>query len=419
MPPQAPDPETREHLLDALADVLAIDGPARFLAAPVEPCPAQFPERWERTLEGVHGLVRRLAWHAGIERAIEVQDCRWGAPPTERKPATAIECVRATRTEATFAVGFIGEDDVAGTLAHEIGVLFAMLHRRDGSEPYRAAAAPEVTIDHDRDLERGSIATVALGLGVLAANAAYQQYSGNGRFNGAYVPLEYDVLRAGHIEMSELAYLVAVQAAVRGLDAPPVGLSPPQRDEVAAWLPHLDGKALRARLGIADDIAPAARQPCIPFDESRAARRARRRTTSAMDSADSGSLSQSGSRAAADSGSQPAADSGAQPVVHAPRAERPRNAFKYRSHRGGIGLVAGTVLGVGFTVACATRVPLFVVGSAGGHVLGRRIRISRCTACVSVVPDGAATCEHCGARIRGELADPAERLDAEERLGDE
>ena len=375
--PSTPDAETRELLLAELADLVARAGWRGLLAEPVAPSAAAFPERWERTPDGVVRLLRRLAWHAGIERAIAVVDERWGAPPTERKPATAIEVTRATQSEAHFTIGFIGEDDVAGTLAHELGVLFAMLHRRDGADPYRAAAAPlQTAVDPDRDLERGSIATVALGLGVLAANAAFQQYSGSGRFNGAYVPLEYDVLRAGHLPMAELAFLLAVQAVVRGEAEPPVGLAPPQRDEVAAWLPHLDRRALRERLGIPADATGVARPLVGALDVS------------------------------ATTGTSGAA------------TQRLRDAFRYRSHRGGIGLVAGTMLGVGVTVMMATRVPLFVLAGASGHVVGRRIRVCRCTACVSIVPDGAPSCRSCGAKLRGDIADPADRLEAEEELAE-
>ena len=404
MAPSVPDAESRAHLLAELADLIARAGAQRFLAEPVAPTPAAFPEPWERTPDGVRRLVRRLAWHAGIERRIEVQDCRWGAPPTERKPATAVEAVRATRSEATFAVGFIGEDDVAGTLAHEVGVLFAMLHRRDTAEPYRAPASPELAVDQDRDLERGSIAAVVLGLGVLAANAAYQQYTGSGRFNGGYMPLEYDVLRAGHLPMSDLAFLLAAQAVARGVTTPPAGLSPPQRDEVAAWIPHLERWPLRRQLGIESDAAGAQRPEVVPF-----ASRGRRTTSGRSRSVtESGSWSTEPDPAAASSGTI------ATPA--APRVERASNAFRYRSHRGGIGLVTGTMIGVGVTFAIATRVPLFVLGGAGGHVVGRRIRVSRCTACVSIVPDGSPCCRACGARIRGEINEPADRLDAEEQL---
>src|SRR5256885_1031009 len=89
-------------------------------------------------------------------------------------------------------------------------------------ERLRPTGAGGVDID-GRDLERGSVAAVYLGLGVLAANAAYQQYTSSGRTNGAYMPLEYDVIKSGHLTMSELAFLLAVQAVARGEHEPPHG----------------------------------------------------------------------------------------------------------------------------------------------------------------------------------------------------
>ena len=270
----------------------------------------------------------------------------------------------------------LGEDDVAGTLAHELGVAHAVVNRPDSVDPYRTGEGPEIDVDVDRDHERGSIATVYLGLGVLAANAAYQQYSRPGRFNGGYSPLEYDVLRAGYAPMSELAFLLAVQAVVRDAGVP-AGLSGPQRDEANEWITALAGQRmeLRERLGIPRDAEAAAeRDAPVRFAD--------------VDLGEDGPP---------------------------PR----RNAFRWRTHRGGVGFVAGAVLGVGVAVAVASPniTPLLVFGAAGsGHVLGRRIRVPRCTACASVVDAEATACGSCGAALRGDIAQLADRLEAEERL---
>jgi len=80
---------------------------------------------------------RPPAKRAGLDRAIEVEDRQVGARPTERKPATRVTLVEVRRTTAVFALALLGADD----------------------------------------LERGSIATVYLGLGVLAANAARQNHA--------------------------------------------------------------------------------------------------------------------------------------------------------------------------------------------------------------------------------------------------
>ena len=252
--PAQPDADAREHLVAVLADLVAHGGAAPLLAPPLELGREAFPDPWRPTLGGVRRLLARLAWHAGLDRAIDVADARMGAPPTERRPATQLETSEVRRKEVAFTLGFLGSDDVPGTFAHEIGVAYAALHRPTGAEPYREPAeVGDVLVDPDRDLERGSLAAVYLGLGVLAVNAAYQQYATAGRFNGGYDPLEYDVLRAGYAPMSALAYLLAVQATVRGEKSAPAGLSPPQRDEVMAWLAELRGQGaeLRAQLGLA------------------------------------------------------------------------------------------------------------------------------------------------------------------------
>jgi hypothetical protein len=296
------------------------------------------------------------------------------APPTERKPSTRVEAIDVG-AKARFAVYFVGDDDVVGTLAHEVGTVFAALHRPDESDPYRTAEPPMITIDADRDIERGSIATVYLGLGVLAANAAFQQYSSAGRFNGGYVPLEYDVLRAGTVPMSALAYLLAVQAIVRGDTSAPKGLKPPQRDEVGEWLSALDGQrtALCERLGIAPTATAIARPDVAPIDDEL-------------------------------------------PLFEEP-PPRP-TAFRWQTHRGGVGFVTGTVMGLGIAFAVSRGMMPFTVlgGATAGHVIGRRVRAPRCSACATVVPEGATTCTRCGAALRGDIATLGERLEAEERL---
>lgn len=397
--PAVPAPERCEELLDVLAEYVALGGPARLLAPSVVPGKAAFPEPWARTAQGLTTVLRRLAWHAGESRAIAVADEQLGAPPTQRKPETHVELVAVRPGELALTSWFVGEDDVAGTLAHELGVAHAVIARAGGRAPYRAPEPPQLDVDPDHDLERGSIATVYLGLGVLAANAAYQQYSSAGRFNGAYSPLEYDVLRAGYIPMSELAYLLAVQAAVRGDAAPPVGLSPPQHDEVAAWLAALDGRgpALRARLGIDPAAQGEARTAPVPFDDGG-------ESESAGESAGAGA--DVDAAAAVDDAED--ADGG---------AGRGRIAFRWKTHRAGEGFLVGLVVAFGAAAAlpeAALLVALLCV--AGGAAGGRMLELFRCSTCATSIARGAAVCRHCGAALHGDIARRADRLEAEERL---
>ena len=376
-------------MLALLADLIARAGADRFARPPVAPGAAAFPDPWASTPTGVQVLLRRLAWHADLEacgvREVRLDDRRAGKPVTERMPATRIEAAELRGGVATFVLGYIGADDVAGTAAHEVGALFAALHRPAQVDPYRSAAPPAIEVELG-DAERGSIATVYLGLGVLAANAAFQEYSRAGKFNGAYEALEHDVLRAGAVPMSVLAYAVAVQAVVRAeLGARevelPAGLRGPQADEVRAWTAALRGQggALVERLGLRRD-ASATREPAVAF-----------------------------------------ADVEAASVARDERADARRIAFRWRTNRGGVGVLAGAVVGVGFAlIAGRAAAPLLVLGTAGGgHVIGRRVRVPRCSACAHVVHEDTRVCPRCGATLHGDIDRLADRLDAEEQLESE
>ena len=387
--PRQPDAPKRERLLAVLGELIATGGATPLLRAPVEPGKAAFPEPWAATKPGIVLLLRRLLWYAGITREIEVDDQRPAKPPiSERRLQTNVSFADVTaersdsesgqpgsmtRGRARFTLGLIGEDDIAGTLAHEVGVLYAAMHRQAKTDPYRSAVPPLITVDPDHDLERGAVATIYLGLGVLAANAAYQQYSGNGRFNGGWVPLVYDVKKAGALPMSSLAYLLAVQAVIRGELAPPDGLAGPQRDEVSDWIRVLADQRteLRAQLGIAAGETVKPRADVVAFTDQ------------------------------------------------LPSDEPPRPvAFRWLTHRGGVGFVAGTVLGMGLAFAVSRGLlPITMVGGGtAGHVIGRRVRAPRCSSCATLLPANAVTCPHCGAVLRGDIASLGERLEAEERL---
>lgn len=370
--PISPDADAREHLLSVLAEWIARSGESPFLLPPVAPGPENFPEPWAPTKAGVALLLRRLLSHAATDYEVVIDDRRAGAPPTERKPATRCELVEVHGSKAVFTLGFVGTDDVVGTLAHEVGLVHAAMHRPGDPDPYRTAEPPVIQVDHDRDAERGAVATVYLGLGVLAANAAFQQYSRGGRFNGGYEPLEYDVLRAGYAPMSDLAYLLAVQAMVRRESSPPAGLSAPQRDEVLQWMKALDRTQLCDALGITPNAELPQRPAVVRFADA---------------------------------------------TLEAEEAPA-RNAFRWQTHRGGVGFVAGAVLGVSLALAITTRgiMPFTFAGGATGHILGRRLRVPRCSACASVVRADATLCEHCGARLRGDIANLSDRLEAEEHL---
>jgi hypothetical protein len=378
--PAGPDQERQGYLLGVLGELIALGGPDALLAPPVVPGSEAFPEPWQRSRGGATTLLRRLAWHAGMTQAIAVVDEQRAALVTERKPETHIEVAEIRNQEIVLRLSYLGEDDVAGTFAHEIGVAHATFTRPAVEGPYRAAEQRVISVDPDRDLERGSIATVYLGLGVIAANGAYQQYSRPGTINGAYAPLEYDVLRAGYIDMSDLAYLLAVQAVVRGEAAPPRGLQPVQRDEVIGWLAVLRdrGPELRSALAIPADAHSITERPVVErFEPTNV-------------------------------------DDMVEPTPP------PRRAFRWQSHRGFLGFVLGAlaigIAGPAMLGSSSALLGFFVAGAVVGHLIGRNVRVARCSACATVVGLRAASCHKCSATFRGDIASLAQRLEAEEQL---
>jgi hypothetical protein len=376
MAPVEPNAERRQELLAILGDFVARGGAAPLLAVPIEPGKAAFPEPWKRTRGAAIAVLRRLAWHVGNARTIQVIDERLGAPPTDRRPETRVGLQAVEAKTLQFRIEFLGEDDIAGTLAHELGVAHAAINR-PASDPYREADAPRIDVDADRDHERGSIAAVYLGLGALVANAAFQEYNRPGKFNGVYYENEHDVLRAGYLPLSDIAFLVAVQATIR--EAPiPAGLKGPQKDEITAWMTELAPKreALREMLGISNDSEPLKRETPVLFTD--------------ID-----------------------VDEDAQP----PR----KIAFRWRTHRGGVGFILGSVVGIASAMAFAAAsgnamVVISMLGALVGHIAGRGVVTPRCSACATVVKKDATKCQHCGASLRGDIASLSERLEAEERL---
>jgi hypothetical protein len=367
-------PESRERALAILGELVVRGGAAPFLLPPVIPGEEAFPDPWAPSKAGVQLLLRRLVWYAGIDVAIAIDDRRAGAPPTERKPATRAELFELRGKQALFALGFVGTDDVVGALAHEVGTLWAVMHRPDDPDPYRSAEPPVLMVEADRDHMRGSVAAVYRGLGVLAANAAYQQYVSPGRFNGIYVPHEYDVISAGALPTSTMNYLIAVQAVVRRNTEAPAGLSQSQRDEVSGFMKTLatERSSLCERLGIDPAAEGGTREAPVPFTDI-------------------------------------------ENVMEAPPL---KNAWRWQTNRGGLGFVAGAVLGIGVAFVVSLGMMPFTLfgGATAGHLMGRRVRTPRCSACASVVRPGSAACSSCGAVLRGDIAHLGDRLEAEEQF---
>jgi hypothetical protein len=327
-------------------------------------------------------VLARSLWHAYLDLDGIVVDDRAPGRDSSKLRTTKLALARVDERELDFTLTSIGNDDVAGIVAHQIGRAYAALCRRAGA-PFREASAGELPCSRT-----GSLATVAIGLGVVAANAAHHERS-TGEIVGYTAKSEHQIAQAGGLDVDDLALLLAIQATVRddvlaALDT----LRPLQARLVREWRDVLDDREaeLRALLGIADE--PDADAP---------ARAAQPRTAIARGDIDEANMG---------------------------KRNFGRPVFKYPEHHGWgrmvLGLLAGGALGVGAAAATGSMAalisPIPVVGLAG-FSRGKRKLSWRCASCGCTEPRDVLVCKLCGGAFAGEIRHFSERLDAEERLG--
>lgn len=374
----------QHELLAELATLIARGGAWRFLHTPVVAADtSHYPEPWEPSRAGVGRVVARTLWHAHLGLDATVDDVR---RPTRRAAgrlyATHFELAHVDASSAVFMLHLLGNDDIAGQVAHEVGRAFVGSMGCAG-HPFRVSAdgLPTPAI--------GSIAAVYLGLGVLAANAAfYSQAVGRYGFH------QHRVVRAGGLEVDDLAFLLAVQATVRddvltALDT----LHPTQRELVDAWRAVIDDHEveLLRMLGIAElGHQDAVARPDVPLPVIV-----------------SGQL-----------------DEGA---LH--KENHGRRVFRYAQRlaaaRAGLGMLCG--MGVAAVIIVYSRASsaadvallLLSAGFLGGVVgwfRGRRARQFKCASCRSLLEETDRECANCGGTVAGEIANPSDRLAREEEL---
>jgi hypothetical protein len=377
------------QLLDALAHLIARAGTWRFVRGPVvAPDRGAYPDRWDETRDALGRVLARTVWHAHLDLEVRIEDTRVPAVASERDlRTTELELVSVDERSASFELAAIGNDNVAGLCAHEIGRVFVAHLERSGP-PFRTAdrapgALPDAAI--------GSIAAVYLGLGVVATNAARYDRSA-GRTAGNIVFHEFQIASAGGLDSYHLAFLLAVQATVRDDVLPALdALHPTQAADVAAWREVLDDHEdeLVAKLGLRapDDDAP------------------------------------------------PRSDAPRAAVIHARFAERDLATFNLGKrvygvvkHRGSTlafpaSLLVSGIAAIAFAVAGAPAVAIgtaaiagMIVGPAIGWTIGRRWRYHECTGCRRTLALTRATCGYCGGAVAGELAHEYDRFDRDDEL---
>jgi hypothetical protein len=373
-----------DQLLGELATMIARGGAWRFVhAAVVAADRRDYPDPWAETRDGVAQVVARTLWPAYLAIDASVEDARTPAARSRaRLRTTRLELTRVDATGATFTMAAIGNDDVAGAVSHEVGRAFLGQLALDG-HPFRSTASGVPT------LALGSIAAVYLGLGVVAANSAFHDRTA-GEVIGRAAYHEHQIARAGGLDVSELAFLLAVQATVRDDVLPALAsLRPRQAREVEAWREVLDPHEdeLRRRLGLdARDDEPPLLRAAAPA-----------------------AVAARGAFAEAD-------------LDKAYFGQRVFRVAETRTVGWAIaGAFGGLVLGVtALAIAGPIAMPLLAATAPAGFVVGwwrgRRVRLFRCASCTTFVDEGAATCRGCGGRIVGAIAHANLRLEAEEAL---
>ena len=253
--------EVQRGMLSDLATLIARGGSWRFLHGPVAAADeAHYPDPWDETRAGVARVIARTLWHAHAPFDATLEDVR--TPGAQREALLRNTLLRLARVDdrgARFVLQHIGNDDVAGIAAHEVGRAFVGWLGR-GGHPFRATpddGLPGPAI--------GSLATVYLGLGVVAINAAYYSRAG-GKGDGTH---SHAIGRAGGVDVDDLAFLLAVQAEVRDDVLPALdSLRPTQTKAVATWRAVLENHEdeLRQLLGLNDgaDDSPAPDRPPTP-----------------------------------------------------------------------------------------------------------------------------------------------------------
>ncbi len=392
MLPPSPVEEERAWLLEQLRRLVERRGLEPLVAAPLivadERC---FPDPWTRDAEGVLRLVRRMVDHAGLpDLRVVIRDQRrraGGAGEVGGRLLTESELGLAVvqPDRVVFELHAIGNDDLAGIVSHEVGMLVASLPPDAAADgPYRARPVEELA-----EPAIGSVAAVYVGLGVLAANASLsrrveQEVLGNSVYS------ESRVAYAGGLAPEAIAYLLAVQAELRGGDDPAHrALSVAQRRAFDAWRGHLAGRRQelidQLRLPPAEGWPPARTVVLAPDVDERG---------------EIEGLSDEDRRL----------------------FNRGRWIFRVRKSRASLGLALGTaagLIGMAMVGASALAALPLLGGMSVGGLAGRRAAPRwRCSDpdCDAMLEKDAPVCRGCGGTVGGELRRAEDRLGAEEDL---
>jgi hypothetical protein len=418
--PAHPDRNEAERLLAELAFLIEAGGHERFtVRRVVAPNPRDFPEPWVPTADGVRHLLRRLFWHGDLDLAVQVDDLR-GAPGGDGLTSTEILFCGIDDGKATFELHTIGNDDVLGILCHVTGAAHAAAVRPP-DHPFRGGERPDT---QEEGARCGSIAAVYLGLGVPAANAAQYQRTWSA-WKVQYASHETQIDSAGGLPSTSLAFLLAVQATVRGEEiAAHRALYPNQAADTAAWREALAGQgdALRRRLGVPPPSTwQAASDAHAPYEEED-------HDGDDLDGDGDADHDAAPDSALALTGAQDLARLGDAGVTLAEDQRRlrrfnvGRRVYRVRHARAwsrGL-LLSGPAL-AGAMIATGSvpiAVAASIAGVVGGMAWGRRSLWFQCSdaRCRSHLQRTDERCPLCGGTVAAEIGDADERLELDEQF---
>lgn len=208
--------ELREWLLDELADLVEVRGIDPLVNAPlVQPTPDFFPDPWKGNVASVRRLLRRLLRYTRIEVdhvEVVVYDPEADEQPEEPSPtpirgqAPLVWRLEPRANEPwRFGLDVRALKDVTNLVpscARAVADAYRQHHRIPDSDKESAVPAVDVT-------------AVYLGFGVLTVDASMRFTSGaQGGFRASR-----SQFRLGALSPQAVAYLLATQAKLRGLDA--------------------------------------------------------------------------------------------------------------------------------------------------------------------------------------------------------
>jgi hypothetical protein len=256
-----PPPPEREWLITQTAELLAREGFASYLRAPMlEPTPAYFPDRWAGGEASVRRLLLRLMRYAGHPN-IDVEVVIHEEDPARRGEVLAKPAPMRGKDPVAW---FVRRDDE--------GVLHFACEEAILREPENLVPALARAVAHAHRVLAGlqnpdnqrliDLTGVALGFGLLTTDACQRFYSKSaGGFRSTRAEF-----RLGALSVQDMSFLLALQFAARGTDKRTLkkllgGVQPNQAAfvrEALAWLEQQD-PPVRERLKLpAQDRWPPA-----------------------------------------------------------------------------------------------------------------------------------------------------------------